>query len=55
MTLLENDLLAALKELLETSESMTCGRNFTAEEMIRHSRATEWAKRVISLAESEAD
>ena len=52
MTLLEDDLLAALKELLETSETMTCGKNFTADEMVRYKRSVEWAKRVITLAEN---
>ncbi|MSN27368.1 MAG: hypothetical protein GJV46_16070 [Geobacter sp.] len=52
MTLLEEDLLASLKELLETSEVMNSGRNFSADELIRFQRAIEWAKRVIELAES---
>jgi len=53
MTLLEDDLLAALKELLEVSEVMTNGENQTSDDMIRYSRAVEWANRVITLAESE--
>jgi len=53
MTLLEDDLLAALKELLEVSEVMTNGENHTSDDMIRYSRAVEWANRVITLAESE--
>jgi hypothetical protein len=52
MTMLEDDLLAALRELLETSEIMTCGVKFSAEEMIRYRQSVEWAKRVIELAES---
>lgn len=50
MTMIEDDLLAALKELLETSESMTSGKNFTADEMVRYKQSVEWAKRVIKLA-----
>jgi len=53
MTLLEDDLLAALKELLEASKVMTNGENTTSDDMIRYSRAVEWANRVITLAESE--
>jgi len=52
MTLLEEDLLASLKELLETSEVMNSGRSFSTDELIRFQRAIEWAKRVIELAES---
>ena len=52
MTLLEDDLLAALRELLEASEVMTSCTKFTADELIRYSRAFEWAKRVITFAES---
>jgi hypothetical protein len=51
MTLLEEDLLTVLKELLETSEVMTSGTNFTAEEMVRYKQSVEWAKRIITLAE----
>ncbi len=51
MTLLEEDLLAALKELLDTSEIMTSGSHFSAEEMERFQRSKAWARRVISLAE----
>ena len=52
MTLMEDDLLAALKELLEASEVMTSGKSFTTEEMVRYKQSVEWAKRVISLAEN---
>lgn len=52
MTLLEDDLLAALKELLEASEAMTNGTQFTADAMIRYRHAVEWSKRVIELAEN---
>ena len=51
MTLLENDLLAAIKELLESSQKMT-GTNFTADDMIRYQQSIEWAKRVILSAEN---
>lgn len=51
MTLLEEDLLAALKELLETSDVMTSGSHFSAEDMERFQRSKAWARRVISLAE----
>lgn len=52
MTLLENDLLAAIKELLESSQSMTGGSNFTADDMVRYQQAVAWAKRVIISAEN---
>lgn len=51
MTLMDDDLLAALKELLEASEIMTSGAKFSAEEMVRYKRSVEWANRVITLAE----
>jgi hypothetical protein len=55
MTLLEEDLVSALKELLETAEIMTSGTHFSAEDMERFQRSKAWAKRVVSLAEpSEA-
>ncbi|WP_157039976.1 hypothetical protein [Pelobacter propionicus] len=53
MTLLENDLLAALKELLEASLAMTSGKLPSADDMERHHRAIEWSKRVITLAEND--
>lgn len=52
MTLLENDLLAALKELVEASLAMTSDRLPSANDMERYHRAIEWSKRVITLAES---
>lgn len=52
MTMLEDDLLSALKELLEVSISMTSGEHRTSDDMVRYQRAVEWANRVISLAES---
>jgi hypothetical protein len=51
MTLLEEDLLAALKELLDTAGIMTSGSHFSAEDMERFQRSKAWAKRVIALAE----
>jgi hypothetical protein len=51
MTLLEEDLVSALKELLETSEIMTSGSHFSGEELERFHRSKAWAKRVIALAE----
>ena len=51
MTLIENDLLAALKELQETSLLMTSGQLRSAEEMERYHQAIAWSNRVIELAE----
>jgi hypothetical protein len=51
VTLMEDDLLSALKELHEASLAMTSGRLPTADEMERYNRAIEWSKRVITLAE----
>lgn len=53
VTLTESDLLAALKELQETSLVMTSGKLPTAEELERYQRAIEWASRVIARAESD--
>jgi hypothetical protein len=52
MTLLESDLLAAIKALLESSQAMTGGNSFTAEDMVRYQNAVDWAKRVIVSAEN---
>jgi len=52
MTLMEYDLLAALKELLEASEGMTSGRRLSSDDMVQYKQAVEWSKRVIALAES---
>ncbi len=52
MTLMEDDLLATLKELLESSEIMTSGAKFSADEMVRYKQAIECANRAITLAES---
>jgi hypothetical protein len=51
MPQLEDDLKAALKELLEASIAMTDGKKFTADEMERYHRAVKWSKQVIELAE----
>lgn len=53
MTLIEEDLLSALKELLEASLAMTNGRLPSADELERYHRSVEWSKRVIALAESD--
>jgi hypothetical protein len=52
MTLLEEDLLSVLKDLLEASEIMTSGTNISADEMVRYKRSIEWANRIIALAEN---
>jgi hypothetical protein len=52
MTPMEDVLLAALKGLLEVSEVMTCGKNFTTDEMVRYKRSVEWVKRINTLAEN---
>jgi len=51
MTLIEDDLLAALKELRETSLTMTSGKLPSASELERYQRAIEWSNRVIELSE----
>jgi len=51
LILIENDLLSALKERLESSLAMTSGRLPSAQELERYQRALEWSKRVIALAE----
>jgi len=53
MTIVEEDLLSALKELLEASQTMTSGKVHSASDMERYNRAVEWSKRVITLAESD--
>lgn len=50
--MMEDDLLAALKELHEASLAMTNGRLPSASDLERYNRAIEWSKRVIALAES---
>jgi hypothetical protein len=51
MTMLEDDLLSALKELQEASLAMTSGKLPSADDRERYNRAIEWSKRVITLAE----
>jgi hypothetical protein len=51
VTLIEDDLLAALKELYEASQAMTNGSLPSATALQRYNRAIEWSKRVIELAE----
>jgi len=41
------DLLAALQELLEASSAMTSGQLSTASELERYQRAREWAQRLL--------
>ena len=50
---MENDLLAALKELQEASLAMTNGKLPSASAMERYHRAIEWSKRVTTLAERD--
>lgn len=54
MTLIENDLLAALKELQEASLVMASGRRLLAQDLERFYQAIELSKRVITLAERES-
>lgn len=54
VTLIENDLLAALKELQEASLVMASGRRLSAQDLERFYQAIEWSKRVIALAERES-
>ena len=51
VSLLEDDLLAALKELREASLAMTSGKLHTGKEMERYHQAIAWSERVIELAE----
>lgn len=41
---MESDLLAAIKALLESSQAMTGGSSFTAEDMVSYQKAVDWAK-----------
>lgn len=50
MTLMEHDLFAALKELYETSKTMTGGQSPVAEDLERYRQALVWSERVIKLA-----
>jgi hypothetical protein len=51
VTLIEDDLLTLLKELLAASQAMTSGRIPSADDMERYNRAIVWSTRVIALAE----
>ncbi len=51
MTMLEEDLFAALKELYESSRTMTNGTRISSEEMTRYYQALAWSERVLALAE----
>ena len=51
VTLIENDLLAALKELMQSSLAMTSGKLPSASDLDRYQQAIEWSKRVITFAE----
>lgn len=53
VTLIEGDLLAALKELQEASLAMTSFKLPSTAEFERYNRAIEWSKRVIALAERD--
>ena len=52
MTLIEYDLLSALKELYESSMEMTNGRLPSANDLERYYQALAWSERVIKLAEA---
>jgi predicted metal-dependent hydrolase len=45
------DLLAALQELLEASSAMTSGQLPTASQLERYQRAREWSKRLLDREE----
>jgi hypothetical protein len=51
LTMMEEDLLSALKELQDSSLAMTSGKLPSGIDMERYNRAIEWSKRLISLAE----
>jgi hypothetical protein len=51
VTLIEDDLVTVLKELLEASQAMTSGRLPSSDDMERYNRAIEWSNRVIAFAE----
>jgi hypothetical protein len=53
VTLIENDLLAALKERQEAALAITDGKLYSATDLERFHQAIEWSKRVISLAERD--
>jgi hypothetical protein len=47
ISMLNEDLLAALQELLEASDAMTSGWLQSASELERYQRAREWAQRLL--------
>jgi hypothetical protein len=49
---MEEDLLAALREILEASNAMTSGTQITSDDIIRYMQSVELSKRVIALAGS---
>ena len=51
MTMLEGDLLAALKELMDASSDLTDGRLPSGSDRERFNKAIVWSKRVIERAE----
>jgi len=51
VTLIEDDLLSALKELREAALVMTSGKLPSASDMERFQQAIVWSTRVIELAE----
>lgn len=53
MTLIEEDLYAALRELYESSKTMTSGGRTTGEEMNRYYQALACAERLIRLEKTE--
>ena len=53
MTMMEDDLLSALKELQEAALAMTSGKLPSGSDMERFHQAIAWSKRVIALAESK--
>lgn len=53
MSLVEDDLYAALKELLEAAQTMTSGRLPSANELERYTGAVEWSKQVIARVERQ--
>jgi len=53
MTLIETDLLSALKELHEASKAMTSGHVPSGDDVERYSRALAWSERVIKSAERD--
>ena len=53
MTLIETDLLLALKELYESSKTLTSGAAHSDEDVVRYQRALAWSERLINLEEIE--